>query len=171
MLEFHLLHELLFVCRRISVNTISYLDPRRIFRKSQASKVRLTSSESLAEQVSFPSHFQCQTVKHEPSQLSHHDTLGFPRRNPSGHTRPSRRARSSTSTSSKHKFFCVRIINSISLGMQPRSPSDRLFIGAAVFDRPRILQCDSDALNAWLGPLHPGTPQVASTKRICVAES
>lgn len=69
------------------------------------------------------------------------------------------------------KLFCVRIINSIFPGMQPCSTTDRLFVGAAVFDRPRILQCDSSAFNAWLGPFHPNTSQVASTKRIRMAES
>jgi hypothetical protein len=65
MLEFHLLQELLFVCRRITVNTTSYLDTRRLIRKSQASKVRLTSSESLANK----SHFRV-TGSAKPSNMS-----------------------------------------------------------------------------------------------------
>jgi hypothetical protein len=65
MLEFHLRQELLFVCRQITVNTTSYLDPRRFFRKSQASKVRLTSSESPANK----SHFRV-TGSAKPSNMS-----------------------------------------------------------------------------------------------------
>lgn len=53
MLDLHLLRELLRICRRIPVNTYSYLDPRRLFRKSQASKVRLTSSENLPNKSQF----------------------------------------------------------------------------------------------------------------------